>query len=166
MSEDRLERALEAMRNESVPDAELSLARGRVFEKLTPPTPTYETPCARFQVQLNDYLESRLSDSRRMLMFWPPFLYLRGNPDIDLMLMQSASSLEFVHFDHVKHVIVIEIEKEACLSGTRSNALKGRSITAQGKAQRAAALGTGYKYTAALKGQGNMVQWFTIVSRC
>ena len=65
--------------------------------------------------------------------------------------------LEFVHFDHVKHVIVIEIEKEACLTGTRSNALKGRSISAQGKAQRAAALGTGYKYTAALKGQGNMV---------
>ena len=53
----------------------------------------------------------------------------------------SRLRLEFVHFDHVKHVIVIEIEKEACLSGTRSNALKGRSITAQGKAQRAAALG-------------------------
>ena len=36
--------------------------------------------------------------------------------------------LEFVHFDHVKHGIVIE--KEACLTGTRSNALKGRSISA------------------------------------
>jgi hypothetical protein len=65
MSEDRLEKALEAMRNESVSEAELSRARDRVLQKLTPPG---ETLCAQFQVQLKDYLESRLSDSRRMLL--------------------------------------------------------------------------------------------------
>ena len=65
MTEDCLEKTLEAMRNESVSDAELEGARGRVLQKLTPPG---ETLCARFQVQLKDYLESRLSDSRRMLL--------------------------------------------------------------------------------------------------
>ena len=64
MNEDSLEKALEAMRNEPVSDAELEGARGRVLQKLTLPE---ETLCARFQVQLEEYLESRLSDSRRML---------------------------------------------------------------------------------------------------
>ena len=64
MSEDRLEKALEAMRNESVPDEELSRVHDRVLENLAPPG---ETLCARFQAQLEDYLQSRLSDSRRML---------------------------------------------------------------------------------------------------
>ncbi|MDR0310599.1 MAG: FecR domain-containing protein [Acidobacteriota bacterium] len=67
MSEDRLEKALEALRNESVPDAELSGARGRVLQKLMPPGGK-ETLCAQFQVQFGDYLESRLSGSRRMLL--------------------------------------------------------------------------------------------------
>ena len=65
MSEDRLEKALEAMRNESVTDEELLHAHNRVLQKLTPPA---ETLCTKFQVQFNDYLESRLSDNRRMLM--------------------------------------------------------------------------------------------------
>ena len=64
-TEDRLEKALDAMRNESVPEAELSRARNSVLQKLTPPG---ETLCARFQAQLEDYLQSRLTDSRRMLM--------------------------------------------------------------------------------------------------
>ena len=65
MSEDKLEKALEAMRNESVPAGELARARDSVLQKLTPPA---KTLCEQFQGQLNDYLESRLPDSRRMLM--------------------------------------------------------------------------------------------------
>ena len=65
MSENKSEKALEAMRNESVPDAELARAHDRVLQKLTP---SKETLCAQFQVQLKDYLESRLTDSRRMLL--------------------------------------------------------------------------------------------------
>ncbi|MCL2878116.1 MAG: FecR family protein [Acidobacteria bacterium] len=64
MSEDRLEKALEAMRNESVSDAELTRAHNSVLQKLIPPE---ETLCARFQVQFEDYLQLRLTDSRLML---------------------------------------------------------------------------------------------------
>jgi len=60
-----LDTAIEAMRNESVSDGELLRARDRVLEKLTP---REESLCMQFQVQFKDYLESRLSDSRRMLM--------------------------------------------------------------------------------------------------
>ena len=75
MSEDRLEKALEAMRNESANDAELAGAQRRVLQALAAisgevpqkPSPG-ETLCAQFQPQFNDYLESRLLDSRRMLM--------------------------------------------------------------------------------------------------
>ena len=64
MPEDKLGKALEAMRNESIPNAELARAYDRVKQKLTPHG---ETLCAQFQAQLRDYLELRLSDSRRML---------------------------------------------------------------------------------------------------
>ena len=65
MSEDKLEKALEAIRNESVSDAELYRARDGVLQKLNPPE---ETLCSRFQGQLEDYQQSRLTDSRRMLL--------------------------------------------------------------------------------------------------
>lgn len=65
MSEDRLEKALEAVRNESVPDDALARAHARVLETLTAPG---EALCADFRLQWDSYLESRLDENRRLLM--------------------------------------------------------------------------------------------------
>lgn len=65
MSEDRLEETLEAMKNESISDDELSRAHDRVLEKLSQPA---HALCAEFQLQFDDYLESRLSSNRLLLM--------------------------------------------------------------------------------------------------
>lgn len=65
MSEDRLDKALEAIRNESVNDKELADTHDRVWKKLEAPG---EALCAEFRTQLHDYQELRLDDNRRLLM--------------------------------------------------------------------------------------------------
>lgn len=64
MSEDRLERALDAMRREQAPEAEAQAARQRVFEKLSAPA---APACAAFRPDLEAYLAGGLSGSRRLL---------------------------------------------------------------------------------------------------
>jgi len=64
MSEDRLEKALEAIKSESVSPEELASARERVWGKLGTPS---ELLCAEFQLQFRDYLDSRLDSNRRLL---------------------------------------------------------------------------------------------------
>ena len=65
MSDDRLEDALEAMKNESISPEDAAAARSRVAEKLGM---SKLAACAEFQPKLTDYLEGRLADNRRMLM--------------------------------------------------------------------------------------------------
>ncbi len=64
MSEDRLEKALEAMRNENVSPEQLAGARDRVWQNLADPGPRV---CAEFQPGYRDYLEGRLTANRRLL---------------------------------------------------------------------------------------------------
>jgi hypothetical protein len=64
MSEDRLEKALEAIKGEHASSEELVRAHDRVWEKLNMPG---ESLCAEFQLQFHDYLNSRLDDNRRLL---------------------------------------------------------------------------------------------------
>ena len=65
MSEDRLEKALEAMKSESVNPDELAGARARVWEKLG----LHGAPaCAEFQPGFREYLDGRLAGNRRLLM--------------------------------------------------------------------------------------------------
>jgi hypothetical protein len=65
MSEDRLDKALEAMKNENVSTEELAGVHDRVWEKLANPG---EALCAEFQAQFGDYLDEKLDDNRRLLM--------------------------------------------------------------------------------------------------
>jgi hypothetical protein len=65
MSEDRLEKTLEALKNEIISDDELSRAHDRVLEKLSQPE---RSLCETFQLQLDDYLESRLNSNHILLM--------------------------------------------------------------------------------------------------
>lgn len=65
MSEDRLDKALEAMKNESITPEETAAARTRVWEKLNIPA---ASACAEFQPRLQDYLDGRLAANRRLLM--------------------------------------------------------------------------------------------------
>ncbi|MDR3419406.1 MAG: FecR domain-containing protein, partial [Nevskia sp.] len=65
MSEDRLDKALDAMRNEAAGAENLAAAKARVWEKLA----GGETgACAGFRAQLQDYLDGKLAESRRLLM--------------------------------------------------------------------------------------------------
>ncbi len=64
MSEDRLQKALEAMTNENVDPGQLAGARDRVWERLGNPS---VTACAEFQPALGDYLGDRLPAGRRLL---------------------------------------------------------------------------------------------------
>jgi hypothetical protein len=65
MFDDRLEKALEAMRNESVTPEEAAAARARVREKLAlAAMPT----CSEFQPRMTEYLAGRLPEARRVLM--------------------------------------------------------------------------------------------------
>src|SRR5919112_3220279 len=65
MSEDRLERALQGIRDEIVDDAILDGARVRVWEKLT----NASLPgCAEFQPEFPAYLAGTLAGSRRVLL--------------------------------------------------------------------------------------------------
>jgi hypothetical protein len=64
MSEDRLEKALEAIRSEDANPEELARAHDRIWEKLNA---SKKSLCAEFQLQFRDYLDSRIEGSRRVL---------------------------------------------------------------------------------------------------
>ena len=66
----------------------------------------------------------------------------------------------FAPIHRLKYQLIPDSEVKALFSG-----LKGRSITAQGKGACVVALGYGIKHTAALKGQGIMLQRLVVVSR-
>ena len=65
MSEDRLEKALEAVRNESVSPERLEESRIRIREKLVNPG---EAVCAEFRARFQDYADGLLAENRRLLM--------------------------------------------------------------------------------------------------
>ncbi|MGC8760966.1 MAG: FecR domain-containing protein [Bryobacteraceae bacterium] len=65
MQDDRLEKALEAIRNESAPAAEEEAARARVWEKLMA---SPEARCAGFRAMLKPYAEGRLEKGRQWLL--------------------------------------------------------------------------------------------------
>jgi hypothetical protein len=65
MSEDRLNKALEAMKNENASARELEAAHDRVQERLGI---ARDPLCAEFRLQFQEYLDGRLERSRRMLM--------------------------------------------------------------------------------------------------
>jgi hypothetical protein len=64
MSEDRLERALQEMKEEDVDAGAIEAARARVWEKVTNVT---NATCAEFRQDLHAYLSSALGDNRRLL---------------------------------------------------------------------------------------------------
>jgi hypothetical protein len=65
MSEDRLEKALEAMKQENVTPAEVAAAQERVWRKLLE---TPSTLCTGFRAELSEYLAGRLAESQRLLL--------------------------------------------------------------------------------------------------
>jgi hypothetical protein len=65
MSEDRLQDALDAMRQESVDDATLEAARARVWNELASAA---GSGCAEFRTDFRAYVAGTLADSRRVLM--------------------------------------------------------------------------------------------------
>jgi predicted anti-sigma-YlaC factor YlaD len=65
MSEDRLEKVLEAMKRESVSPEQLDSTRIRVWEKIGHAGPAV---CAEFQLDFHDYLDGRLAGNRRLLL--------------------------------------------------------------------------------------------------
>ena len=69
MSEDRLDQALEAMRNESVPEADLAAAQAKVWGKLKAATAAPVSGlCHEFQEELQPYRDGKLSDGKRLLL--------------------------------------------------------------------------------------------------
>ena len=64
MSEDRLERALQQMKEEDVEAGAFGAARARVWEKMTS---TVSATCAEFRQDFPAYLGNQLGDSRRIL---------------------------------------------------------------------------------------------------
>jgi len=65
MSEDRLEKALAAIKNETIDNSQVEKAGVLVMEKLKQPGAVL---CSEFQLQFNDYLEEKLSSGRKLLM--------------------------------------------------------------------------------------------------
>jgi hypothetical protein len=65
MSEDRLEKALDAIKSEAVNPEELARARDLAWGKLNA---SKESLCREFQLQFGEYLDSRLEGSRRLLL--------------------------------------------------------------------------------------------------
>jgi hypothetical protein len=63
MSEDRLDKAIEAMKNETVDSQQLSDAHARVGAKLG----MSASVCGEFQTEIRSYLEGKLDDKRRLL---------------------------------------------------------------------------------------------------
>lgn len=64
MSEDNLDRALQAMKEEDVDAGTLEAARGRVWQKMTN---AVSATCAEFRQDFPAYLANELADSRRLL---------------------------------------------------------------------------------------------------
>jgi hypothetical protein len=64
MSEDRLEKAINAMREEIASHEQVAAARTRVWEKLADPR---QALCLEFRAEFQDYLDGRLTDKRRLL---------------------------------------------------------------------------------------------------
>ena len=64
MSEDRLEQALQEMKDENVDSGTLEAARARVWEKVTNPG---SATCAEFRQDFHSYLVNELGSSRRIL---------------------------------------------------------------------------------------------------
>ena len=64
MSEDRLERALQEMKDEDVDSGTLEAARARVWEKMTNAD---SATCAEFRQDFRAYLSNELGGSRRIL---------------------------------------------------------------------------------------------------
>ena len=65
MSDDRLDKALESMRNENVNAEELARAHDRIWQKLGGQG---KALCAEFRLQIRDYLDGQLDSSRQLLM--------------------------------------------------------------------------------------------------
>lgn len=65
MSEERLDQALEALRNEPVPTGEMAAAQERVLRRLMGQAPPL---CMEFQAELPAYLKGELAENRRALM--------------------------------------------------------------------------------------------------
>jgi hypothetical protein len=65
MSEERLDKALEAMRNEEASAPDLAAAQERVWRQLAG---TPSGACAEFRPALRDYLDGKLAEARRLLM--------------------------------------------------------------------------------------------------
>src|ERR687898_2813147 len=65
MSEDRLERALQEMKEEDVGSGTLEAARARVWEKVTNAD---SATCAEFRQDFRAYLGKELGGSRRLLL--------------------------------------------------------------------------------------------------
>jgi len=69
MSEDRLDQALEAMRNESVPEADLAATQAKVWGKLKAATAAPVSGlCHEFREELQPYRDGKLSDGKRLLL--------------------------------------------------------------------------------------------------
>jgi len=65
MSEDRLNKALDAMRNEEAAASDLAAAQARVWRQLAG---TPAGACTEFRPALRDYLDGKLAEARRLLM--------------------------------------------------------------------------------------------------
>ena len=65
MSEDRLEKALEEMKQEAVDAATLGAVRARVWDKVTSAA---AAGCAEFRPDLRAYLSGSLTGGRRVLL--------------------------------------------------------------------------------------------------
>ena len=65
MSEDRLDKALDAMRNEAATASDLAAAEERVWRQLGG---TSTGACTEFRAAFRDYLDGKLAEARRLLM--------------------------------------------------------------------------------------------------
>lgn len=97
MNEERLDKALEAIRSEAVPEAEEQAARERVLEKLMA---SPEAVCASFRPMLEPYAEGRLAKERQWLLedhlgrcaaCRRAFAQLQGKPQVVAMPQRRAT---------------------------------------------------------------------------
>jgi hypothetical protein len=98
MNEERLEKALEAIRSENVPAAEEEAARARVMEKLMA---SPEAVCAGFRQMLGAYAEGRLEKEKQWLLedhlgrcaaCRRAFAELKGEPRVVAMPVQRSAA--------------------------------------------------------------------------
>lgn len=97
MNEERLDKALEAIRSEAVPEAQEQAARERVLEKLMA---SPEAVCASFRPMLEPYAEGRLAKERQWLLedhlgrcaaCRRAFAQLQGKPQVVAMPERRAT---------------------------------------------------------------------------